>query len=159
MRKLGDEFREINKNNPLSLRLADIKVLATWEKVVGEAIRENTRPQKMHNGILYIFTKSPSWSQELKALELNIKKQINEQLGADMVRGIRFINKGKLSQDPDDSAEDGNIPDIDKIELSPDDAGYIEDIAALVKEDDLRERLINLAQKDKKLKTWRNLHS
>lgn len=156
MQRLGDMFSNINNAGPLTGRLLELRALSAWEEVVGDAIKEATQAQKIKYGILYVKTKSPSWSTELKALEQNIKKQINLKLGAEVVREIRFSHSSRLpKKDHAAGLDDAGPPDISPVSLTEDEAGFIKDIATWVKEDDLREALMKLAAKNKKLAKWR----
>jgi hypothetical protein len=156
MQRLGDAFENMGRGGPLSFRIVELRAVSAWEEVVGDAIKEATQAQKIKNGILYVKTKSPSWSSELKALEISIKKQINSKVGAEVVREIRFSHSSRLpKKDAGAGVKGENTPDVTPVTLTEDEAGFIEDIAGWVKEDDLRAALISLASKSKKLAKWR----
>ena len=61
-----------------------------WRSVVGETIAEQTLPVAFERGTLFIWVRHSAWMQQLWYFQDAIKDKVNEHLGRDWVRGIKF---------------------------------------------------------------------
>ncbi|HEY3373970.1 MAG TPA: DUF721 domain-containing protein [Candidatus Aquicultor sp.] len=154
MKRLSDAFDELERGGPLAGKFTELKALSVWDEIVGRPVCECARPLRIRSGVLYVATKSPAWSQELKALEGNIRRKINAAIGEQVVREIRFTCR---QTEPATQAEPEmkDAPPLAAVKLSDDEQDFIDDIVDELPEDELRDRLKRLAEKDKKLKRWR----
>jgi hypothetical protein len=155
---LGETFHEITSNGVVRARLEEARVLSIWREVAGPAISENAAPEKIKNGILYIRTKSPAWAQELKVLDAQIKKQINGLLGFQAVLEIRFTHGSVTTREPEEEGVEEDAPDIDPIQLTESELEHAEELAYEIEVDELKEQVMRLLIKSKKLDKWR-LHN
>ena len=58
--------------------------------MVGPSISNNARPSWIKNGALRVRVSDPIWLQELKFLEEDIRRELNETLGREAVKKIEF---------------------------------------------------------------------
>ncbi len=151
---LGETIRELTSNEEVRSKLEESKVFSVWTQVVGPAISENAAPEKIKFGVLYIKTKSPAWAQELKVLDAQIIKQINALLGSHTVREMRFIH-GPLTPRCDQEDINEGAPDIGSIRLTQNDLERIEELAGEIEPPEMKERVLRLMVKNKKLEKWR----
>ncbi len=54
-RKLGDVIREMIENYRMEGKLNEVKLLHSWEKVVGDMIARHTRDLKIINRKLFVY--------------------------------------------------------------------------------------------------------
>ncbi|MCP4693350.1 MAG: DUF721 domain-containing protein [Desulfobacterales bacterium] len=66
------------------------RIWETWEGAVGKAIAENARPEAFRGKELLVYVNSSAWLHQLGFLKKDIIKKVNEALGADLVKEIRF---------------------------------------------------------------------
>ncbi len=66
------------------------KIWELWEDAVGKAIAENTRPEAFKGKELLVYVNSSVWLHQLRFLKKDIIIKVNEALGADLVKEIRF---------------------------------------------------------------------
>lgn len=151
MYSLGDTLNELGSNGSIKIKLAEAKVLNCWGEVVGEAVQKNSCPQKVVNGILFVKTKSPSWAQELKVLDNEIKRKINEMVGSVVVREIRFVCDNNFIKAEGEQEREGNALDLAAVKISQVEEQIINEIVSGVNEDALREELQKLVALNKKL--------
>ena len=110
------------------------------------------------DGILVIEARNNVWMQELSILRQNIVEKINELLGSEAVRDIRF-RIGPMDEKPT-AAKKIEPPQktekADNIQLDPQTDGEIEQALAHIEDDELKEALRNMMirgiGRDKKLK-------
>lgn len=156
MIKLGHAFLEISNEKGLNRGLNEARALSVWQEVVGLNIKNNTKPQKIKNGILFVSTKSPAWAQELKNLEENIKKNINAHLKKHVVKEIRFLIDGFSPSGEEIFEEEPETDFCDyKIELSGDEKKFVKKLSTYVEDEELRSCLEIILMKDKKTKKLR----
>ena len=73
-----------------------------WDSVAGPAVASVTRADTVRDGVLWVFTPSSAWSQELSMLRPSLIAGINAALGVEVVTDIRFRVKRLPSRKPDD---------------------------------------------------------
>ena len=80
LRKFGIE-NAIAQNNALNI----------WSEIVGEKVAMNTEPDRVEHGVIIVKVSSPTWRQELFFQKNEIIKKINNTIGKNVIRDIRFI--------------------------------------------------------------------
>ena len=71
--------------------IAQNKALNIWSEIVGEKVAKHTEPNRVEHGIMIIKVSSPTWRQELYFQKTEIIKKINNKIGRNVIRDIRFI--------------------------------------------------------------------
>jgi predicted nucleic acid-binding Zn ribbon protein len=76
---------------------AIVRLVKTWPEIVGETIARRTEivSLKFHTAVVKVS--GAMWIQELNLMKLQILARIQERLGDDAVRELRFI-KGTISR-------------------------------------------------------------
>lgn len=59
-------------------RLTTVTVFSRWEELVGETVASHVRPLKLDNAILIIEVDEPMWATQMKFLEADVLKRLNE---------------------------------------------------------------------------------
>ena len=91
MQELKTAIKEFLKKAGLEKGVSQNKALLVWEEVVGDKVSQNTSPEKVESGTLYIKTSNPTWRQELVFKKTHIIKKLNNKLGKNTIKEIRFI--------------------------------------------------------------------
>jgi len=91
MQKLKAAINNLLKAAGLDAGVAQNKALLVWDDVVGVKVSENTTPEKVESGTLYIKASNPSWRQELMFKKEDILKKLNKKLGEKTIKEIKFI--------------------------------------------------------------------
>ena len=65
--------------------------IVLWNEVVGEKISKNTEAISVEHGILTVTVSNPTWRQELVFKQQEIIKQLNNRLGQNTIKEVRFI--------------------------------------------------------------------
>lgn len=68
----------------------DARIWEVWDRVVGPEISNNARPSWIRDRRLKVRVSDPIWLQELKFLEEDIRRRLNETLGREAVDKIEF---------------------------------------------------------------------
>ena len=87
---LSDVIKEYIKQNRIDSRLKEVDVVAGWERLLGKTIAKYTRNIYIRNGILYVELSSPVVKNELFMMREEIRRRINEDADAEVVKQIIF---------------------------------------------------------------------
>ena len=91
MQKLKTAINNLLKAAGLEAGVSQNKALLVWDDVVGTRVSENTTPEKVEAGTLYIKASNPTWRQELMFKKEDILKKLNKKLGEETIKEIKFI--------------------------------------------------------------------
>ena len=96
LRELLKKF--IERTPKIARPLKEHKATELWPQVVSAQISKNTHPLMIKNGILTVLTASSVWAQELRYTKKEIIKKLNEKIGEEVVRDIRFSGGGVYAE-------------------------------------------------------------
>ena len=66
------------------------QVWGRWDEAVGNGIAKNARPAAFKGNLLLVNVTSSTWMHQLQFLKNDIIKQINQTLGKELVKEIKF---------------------------------------------------------------------
>ena len=72
----------------LDKRFDEYRAVSDWPQVVGPAIAAQAQATSIRDGVLFVDVATSVWMQELMLLREQIAAQLNEYLGARVVRQI-----------------------------------------------------------------------
>lgn len=84
-RTLGDAIREMIDTYRMEDKLDEVKILDSWEKVVGKIIVKYTRNIYIKNRKLYVTLNSPSLKNEVSYSRSQIVERLNEEAGRQVI--------------------------------------------------------------------------
>lgn len=124
---------------PASDTTPDRQVAAVWEKAVGPEVARNARPLYLRRGRLSVATSSPAWAQTLQLLSGRVISGVNEALGVEVVKDVRFRHAGWLptSEVSADAAE----PNRPRRPLTPAEETAVAEAARLAGDEELGRRI------------------
>jgi len=67
-----------------------VRLLRSWETIVGPLLGGKTSPGKIRNGVLTILVPNHAWAQELQLSKPALLEKIQSAAGLEKVREIRF---------------------------------------------------------------------
>lgn len=88
--KLDEILSQVLKQNHLDEKLYEVRVIKSWSVVLGDNIMNYTSNIYFSKKKLYVTLSSSVLRQELFLSRDNIKKLLNENVGADVVQEIVF---------------------------------------------------------------------
>ena len=91
MQELKSAINTFLKKAGLEKGVSQNKALLVWKEVVGDKVSQNTTPERVESGTLYIKTSNPTWRQELVFKKTDIIKKLNNTLGKNTIKEIKFI--------------------------------------------------------------------
>lgn len=70
------------------------RLAAEWPRVVGPEIAQNAQPRSLRGGRLVVATSSSVWAQTLQLMAEQVRRGLNEALGAPIVEDVVFRPAG-----------------------------------------------------------------
>jgi predicted nucleic acid-binding Zn ribbon protein len=78
----------------LGERLEAVAALDDWAERVGERIASVTDPLHLENGVLFVAVRSSAWLMELRMMEADVRRRLNEGRERGRIARIRFLLAG-----------------------------------------------------------------
>lgn len=90
-RPIGDVIKEMIRTYRMEGKLNEVKVLHSWENVVGEMIARHTKDLYIKNHRLFVKIDSPALKNELSYSRTLIVEKLNEAAGGEVIAEVVFI--------------------------------------------------------------------
>lgn len=147
--RLAVKFNKVNEG-----ALDRSRVATAWGQVAGETVSGHTTGAHLRQGELLIYVDSPVWATELSALSEPYRVAINEHMGRNLVRSVRFAVSRKVEQEREWARRDDERTEFyaqDKVEsvpLTDNERAQVEASAKSIPDAELREAVIRATVAD-----------
>jgi len=91
MKRIDEILPTVLNQLGLTSKFMEYQVLRIWQDVVGDKIARHTKVKCIQRGTLYVKVGHPVWRQELMMLKDEIKAQLNNRLGHEVVKRITIL--------------------------------------------------------------------
>jgi hypothetical protein len=127
---------------------------AAWLSIVGSTVQAHTTGAYMREGTLIVYVDSPAWSTELSAMSERYRTALNEEIGQELVREMRFSVSRKVieqhrivavEKERDDFYKEDNVPSVP---LSSSERAQVEASVEAIPDLELREAVLRATVKD-----------
>ena len=88
---VGDALKNFLRSSGLDERVEEAGVLPEWEARVGPAIAAVTTPLTASRGTLVVAVRTSAWLMELKLMERDILRRLNDGRSRGRIERIRFV--------------------------------------------------------------------
>jgi predicted nucleic acid-binding Zn ribbon protein len=88
---LGSVLGRVLGKLGLSREMSGWQAVTVWPSLVGPRIARHTRAVGFRDGTLQIEVEGSAWMQELGYLKRDLVRRINQHLGSEHVRDVRFV--------------------------------------------------------------------
>lgn len=92
--KLGDALQTYLRESGLEEQVEAAAIVPEWEQRVGPAIAAVTEPLRASRGTLLVAVRTSAWLMELRLMEREILRRMNEGRSKGRLDRIRFVMKG-----------------------------------------------------------------
>ena len=145
--RVKEILEDVLKKRNIYVKIKEYEVLNIWDKVVGEYVSENAKPETIRNKILYVNVKNSLWMQELVFLKNGFINSINKYMGIEVVKDINF----KIRELKKQENRKKGIPRR-KINLKDADIIKIEMLVSSIKDKEIKEIIKEVMIKEAKAK-------
>jgi predicted nucleic acid-binding Zn ribbon protein len=87
---IGSALDELVKGLGIQKKLQEYDAVIYWERVVGERIAQMTTATRILQGVLFVHVKTSTWRNELTLRKKEIIGKLNNVIGIDVVKDIKF---------------------------------------------------------------------
>lgn len=87
---LGDILNSVLHDMKVDGGTEHVMLRDIWNQAVGARIAENTRPEFVREGVLFVNVANSVWMQELHFLRDKILEKVNSELDSTQIKEIRF---------------------------------------------------------------------
>ena len=88
---IGEILREFFAQNPeIGRRLDEVRLVHAWREVLGPGVAQATREAYVRGATLHVVLDSAVLSSELMMWRDRLVRTLNERVGTDVIREIRF---------------------------------------------------------------------
>ncbi|HSJ14476.1 MAG TPA: DUF721 domain-containing protein [Longimicrobiales bacterium] len=88
---LADALQQYLRDSGLEERIEEAGIVPEWAARVGPAIAAVTVPLRTSAGTLVVAVRSSAWLAELKLMEREILRRLNEDRARGRIERIRFV--------------------------------------------------------------------
>lgn len=128
-------LRRIFTRHGLAEQFLEQEPLFLWEEAVGNQVARLTAPLRVRAGTIFVEVQNHVFAQELSLLKDDYIKRINELLGEERVRDIRF-RVGRVARPREEEAVE-----LEEVPLSAEEQEKIAELVGDVEDSRLREAL------------------
>lgn len=75
-------------------RIEEASAVDDWADRVGQSIAAVTEPLHVNNGVLFVGVRSSAWLMELRMMEADVRRRVNERREKGRILRIRFVMEG-----------------------------------------------------------------
>ena len=95
MEAVGGVLGRVLDDLGLSREMTGWKAVEAWPTLVGLRVARRTRAVAFRDGTLHVEVEGSAWMQELGYLKRELVQRINQGLGGEHVRDVRFTLPGR----------------------------------------------------------------
>ncbi|PTN06802.1 DUF721 domain-containing protein [Mangrovibacterium marinum] len=88
--KISEVLKQYVEQNRLQSKLSEVDIVTSWERLMGKTVASYTEDIRITSGTLFIKLRSPILKNELIMMREQIKKHLNDEAGAEVIRQIVF---------------------------------------------------------------------
>lgn len=85
---LGQSLEQLITDLGIGGRIAEQRAMLLWDEVVGPAIAQAARPDRMTRGSLHVRVKTATWRHTLIFEREKIRRKLNDRLGGEPIKQI-----------------------------------------------------------------------
>jgi hypothetical protein len=143
---LGAAISRAVGQHRMAERMRPHQAIALWSDAAGERVASVTQAESVRSGVLFVRAKSSVWANELTFYKTEILRKINDQLGGEFIKDVRFLagNRSERLRAPK-SAVKTEIRDI----------GAVAALNTPVYIADPKAKLIYLAERTRSVLAWK----
>lgn len=91
MQELKAALEKALKMANIDKAIKQYSAIDIWEETVGTAISRNTEATDVRHGVLIVRVSNSTWRQELMFKKEDILEKLNNKIGKNLIKDIRFI--------------------------------------------------------------------
>jgi hypothetical protein len=163
--RVGEALRSLIRASDRGGGLLKARATEVWEDVVGADIASHTVGMGVRAGELNVHVDSHAWATQLTLMAEDLRERVNQALGENAVRSIRFTVSRAVAEDRLQKTSELDArrryggERVEPAALSAEERRQIEEAAAVIESESVREAAIRAQVRDLELKRGRESRS
>lgn len=163
--RLGDAIRSLVRVSDRDGGLLKARATEAWPEVVGADIASHTVGVGVRAGELNVHVDSHAWATQLSLMAEELRERMNEALGENVVSSIRFTVSRAVAEERLQKTQEAEArrryggESVRPVPLSAEERREIEEAAAVIESERVREAAIRAQVRDRELKRGRERRS
>jgi hypothetical protein len=130
------------------------RAVAAWVRVTGPEIGRHTHGSTLRDGVLIVYVDSSAWANELTMMSEELRGRVNEAVGKETVRSMRFIVSRRVRKESEAAShfeqEDAEAEGVrvKPVPLTEEEAAQVEFAARTIPSQGLRQAAIRAVKTD-----------
>lgn len=88
---IGNVLQELLQDDLFCKKLNETKLIESWRKMVGENVQSKMTSIYIKNEILYVTITSPALKSDLRMKIAEYVRELNQEIGCEVIRDIKFL--------------------------------------------------------------------
>ena len=130
------------------------RISSIWNDLAGPPVAAHTTGAFMRQGALVIYVDSPIWATELTAMSEQYRVAINQRLGEELVREVRFSVSKKVKEQQGLKEEAEKLDEfyerdvVESVPLTEAEIAQVKSSVAVIRDEELREAVLRATVRD-----------
>ena len=90
LEKISSILERVLRGHDLGIKGKQYQIWEVWDDVVGAHIARHAQPHQIRNAVLWVTVSSSTWMQQLEFTKQTIRERLNDKIGEDVIKTIRF---------------------------------------------------------------------
>jgi hypothetical protein len=122
--------------------------VAAWRTAAGPEVDKHTTGVALRSGELLVYVDSAVWASELSIMAEQYRVRVNEEIGEELVRSVRFTVSRKVQEEKRREhaerrlAEPDRGPETKPLPLDDQERAQVESMAAAIHDPDVRDAAV-----------------
>ena len=87
---IGSVIQRFVSDCDIAAKLKKFSIFNHWDEIVGNDLGSRTKPEKISRATLYISVTNSTWANELSMMSGQLLGKINNYIGSDVIKELRF---------------------------------------------------------------------
>jgi hypothetical protein len=121
---------------------------SAWKRVAGPDVERHTMGVSLKDGSLLVYVDQSAWAQNLSLMAEQYRERLNEEIGEELVRAVRFTVSRKVAEErrreQQESADEAYYEpdDTESVPLTEQERQQIEHIAGSIHDERVRDAAV-----------------
>lgn len=89
--RASETIEQLFANFGMDAQLGEALVITNWPQIVGQKNAENSQPEGITRGTLVVRCKSTAWATQLKLMQADILKRLQQEYPKAEIKAIKFM--------------------------------------------------------------------
>jgi predicted nucleic acid-binding Zn ribbon protein len=144
-----------------AVKVRESMAMAYWARAVGPQVAAASEPESVRDGVLFVRTKSSTWSHELTFQKAEIIAKLNRMVGRPVIQEIVYRAQGVKKKRAEEAPDAPTDAELAAVRLPAEEQAALRrelDELVSIHDDKLRQTIARRMIREYRLRRWRLEH-